>query len=62
MDPNALVDFVCAPDNRKYLYAAAGLAVPVIASILANTRNHLPAWLETALDTLALNFIHKGQK
>ena len=60
MNPNDFVNSICAPENRSTLYTLAAMLVPVAASLLANARNYVPAWLEKVIDVMALNFVHKG--
>lgn len=51
------VDAFCSNKDVLYQLAAAGLAIPFVASLLANLRNHMPPGLVAIVDAFALNFV-----
>jgi len=57
-----IADIACANDEAVLKWILGMLAVPAVASILANFRNRLPAWLVKAIDALALNFVKAAPK
>ncbi|HLG86268.1 MAG TPA: hypothetical protein VKZ79_03625 [Alphaproteobacteria bacterium] len=55
-----IADVVCG-DVAMLKWALSAVAVPVIASILANLRNRLPPAVVAIIDAVALNFVKAGR-
>jgi hypothetical protein len=52
-----IADVMCGNDAALLKWALGAVAVPVVASILANLRNRLPPTVVAVIDAVALNFV-----
>ena len=59
---DSISDLACAHDAGLLKWALGTLALPVIASALANFRKRLPPRVANAIDVLALNFVKAAAK
>lgn len=61
MNQTAIVNDLCANNGALLTEIIAWVAGTIgTASFIANFRKYLPAWLVSALDVLALNFVKQA--